>query len=256
MQDLNGSPVHLRVPVGKSPVDGKPTALVTVIMFGGYQDPFSYRSLAALSELQKKYGDDLRLVWKDHPLPFHEVAIPLLLAAQYARQQRGDTGFWQAFHVIFQQHERLSKANAAIAKANQSLIAAGKPSKPIVRFDAKAFGDIARSLKISAARQKEMLATKDKPASIADDLELAHLVRIQGTPTFFINGRRLVGAQPLESFTKVIDEELIVAREQVASGVSRDKVYETLQARALRPRPRAERPTPDPAGAGMGPPTP
>ena len=255
-QDMNDTAAHLRVPVGSSPVRGKATALVTVIMFGGYQDPFSFRALLTIQKLQQTYGDDLRLVWKDRPLAFHKMDVPMLLAAHEVREKQGDAGFWQAFDILFEEHDKLQKINQKNLPSKQGNKG---PMTPSVPFDAPQFKDAARQLKISATKQKEMLATKANPASINEDMALGDEVRVHGTPTFFINGRRLVGAQPIEVFVRMIDEELEVAKEVVAGGVERSKVYETLQAKALKPRPRAPQAPgtpPAPSGAGMGPPMP
>jgi protein-disulfide isomerase len=250
--DMNDTVTHLRVPVGSSPVDGKPTALITLVLFSDFEDPFSFHELTVIRDLQKKYGDDLRLVWKDFPLTFHPMAIPMLLAARDAREARGDAAFWQAFTILFDEHAKLHKLNDAILKDNEKRMKANPPlpQKSVLRLGEPQFKDAARQLKISSAKQKDMLATKLNPPVIADDTALAADLRVTGTPTFFINGRRLVGAQPPEVLTKMIEEELVVARELVASGTERGKVYETLQGRALRPKPREKAPS---SGAGMGP---
>jgi protein-disulfide isomerase len=257
--DMNDAAAHLRVPVGSSPVDGKATALVTLVMFGGFQDPFSFRAMNTIHDLQKKYGDDLRLVWKDRPLAFHKMSVPMLLAARDARETRGDAAFWQATGIIFQQHEKIAQENKMASELARAQGQKGKPSpqKPLRVMDERAFKEVARQLKISAAKQKDLLAAKFNPPVIADDEALATELRVEGTPTFFINGRRLVGAQPPDRFSQVIEEELVVAKEQEASGTERSKIYETLQKKALRPKPR-EKVTPIPAstGAGMGPPSP
>jgi protein-disulfide isomerase len=59
-------------------------------------------------------------------------------------------------------------------------------------------------------------------------VDLAGDFQARGTPHFFINGRRLSGAQPLEAFKKLIDEELLKARALLASGTPRDKLYAEL----------------------------
>ena len=55
---------------------------------------------------------------------------------------------------------------------------------------------------------------------------------VTGTPTFFVNGRLVVGAQPLATFEAVVDEEIERARALVASGVKREDVYGTILAHA------------------------
>jgi protein-disulfide isomerase len=69
------------------------------------------------------------------------------------------------------------------------------------------------------------------------DQNLATDVEARGTPHFFVNGRRLSGAQPLESFERLVDERLAAARALVRSGVPRAKIYETTLKDARGPAP-------------------
>lgn len=66
-------------------------------------------------------------------------------------------------------------------------------------------------------------------------MDLASDFGVRGTPSFFINGRRFNGAQPLDAFKKVIDEELAKARALVEAGTPRAKVFATLMKEARLP---------------------
>jgi protein-disulfide isomerase len=61
---------------------------------------------------------------------------------------------------------------------------------------------------------------------------LATSLGVNGTPTFFVNGRRLLGARPYESFRALVDEERSRALEIVAGGVARENVYVSIMASA------------------------
>ena len=63
-----------KVPVGTSPALGSPNALVTIVEFSDFQCPFCSRVEPTLKGLRDKYGDKVRLVWKNEPLPFHPAA--------------------------------------------------------------------------------------------------------------------------------------------------------------------------------------
>jgi protein-disulfide isomerase len=78
---------------------------------------------------------------------------------------------------------------------------------------------------------------------IRADADLAHGLGAYSTPTFFVNGRPLLGAQPLRSFVQVVEEELARARALLARGTPRTRIYQTILAGA---RPRGE-----PTGAGQ-----
>ena len=199
--------VH-RVPVGDSATRGKATALVTMVLFSEFQCPFCSRVAPTVDQLSRDYGDDLRVVWKDNPLPFHPRAEPAAELAREARAQKGDAAFWKAHDLLFAGQRNLDDA---------------------------ALDGIAAALQLDVAGVRRAIASKKHGAKIAADQELADDLSASGTPHFFINGRRLVGAQPLEKFKAVIDEELVKAKALVAKGTPRAKVYETIQKQAPPP---------------------
>src|SRR5262245_5438597 len=70
-----------RVPIDDAPVRGDSKALVTLVAFSDYECPFCAKGHTTLDQLQKAYGDKLRIVARQHPLPFHTHAEPAALAA-------------------------------------------------------------------------------------------------------------------------------------------------------------------------------
>ena len=82
------------VPVDNSPVLGSPNALVTIVEFSDFQCPFCSRVEPTLKAIRDKYGDKVRIVWKNEPLPFHNRAEPCAEAAMEVRAEKGDKGFW------------------------------------------------------------------------------------------------------------------------------------------------------------------
>lgn len=199
-----------KVPVGSSPARGPRTALVTVVVFSDFQCAYCKRAEATLEELLQRYPDDVRVVWKDRPLPFHQWAKRAAVFARVARAQRGDAGFWAAHDKLFENQPNFEDADleryAKDLKLNYQLI------------------------KLALERN-----TYDRP--IQQDIDLADQLTASGTPHFFINGRRLVGAQPIESFVDIVDEQLVKARAAVQSGVARAQVYDHLQKNATVPPP-------------------
>src|SRR6185437_5424175 len=91
------------VAVGTSPVRGKPTAPVTIVELAEFQCPFCARVEKTLAAIAAKYGDDVRIVWKNNPLPFHPRAEPAAELVMEARAQKGDKGFWAAHDLLFRQ---------------------------------------------------------------------------------------------------------------------------------------------------------
>jgi protein-disulfide isomerase len=209
-----------RVPVAGSPVRGKPTALVTMVMFGDFQCPFTAKVVPTVEALLGKYGDKLRLVWKNTPLPFHPRAEPAAELALEARAQKGDAAFWSAFDLLFKEQQHLDDSDLE---------------------------GHARSLGLDAPRAMQAVAGHRHGAAIDADQDLSDDLEASGTPHFFINGRRLVGAQPIDKFSKLIDEELAKAQKLVATGTPAASVYERTQKGAKTASPAKTVSVPPPA---------
>ena len=199
-----------QVPVGKSPALGPATALVTVVEFSDFQCPFCQRAEATLKTLRETYGGRLRLVWKNEPLPFHPRAEPAAEAAAEARAQKGDAGFWDMHDRLFADQSHLSDDDIAAR---------------------------AKAMKLDVGKVMNAIKTQRHKAALDADNDLADDVGAQGTPTFFINGRKIVGAQPVDAFKAVIDEEETKAKALVAKGTAPALVYEELQKAGKEPPP-------------------
>lgn len=212
--------VVLRVPVDNAPVRGAADALVTIVAFSDFQCPFCARVLDTLERIAETYGPDVRFVFRHNPLPFHTDAMPAAEAAMEAYAQRGATGFWAMHDLLFENQHALDRASLERYAAQTGL--------DLARFRMALDGHV------------------HQPAIEADQRMAAQL-GARGTPSFFINGRALVGAQPFESFRAVIDEALRDARARVRRGTARARVYDQIMAegRTSAPPPPAQ-PSPGP----------
>jgi len=189
------------VPIGRSPVRGNAAAPVTIVEFADFQCPYCKRVETTLEQLRTKYGNKLRFVWKDEPLPFHPRAAPSAELARFARSKGGDTAFWDMHDRLFASQPKLDDADL------ESLAVAAK-------LDPKAA--------MSAVNAKQFATAIDDDAELGDDIQAS------GTPHFFINGRRLVGAQPPDKFFPIIDEEIAKAEALTRTGVAPAAVYDTI----------------------------
>ncbi|MGK3994630.1 DsbA family protein [Sorangium sp. So ce1024] len=187
-----------KVPVGDAPVKGPETALVTIVEWSDFQCPFCSKVVPTIDELLKTYGDKVRFVWKNNPLPFHQRAEPAAELALEARAQKGEKGFWDAYYLLWKNQQKLS--------------------------DDDLLG-YAKELGLDVEKVKVAITTKKYGASISADQELADDLQASGTPHFFINGRRLVGAQPIDKFKTIIDEEIKKAEGLLAKGVPAKNLY-------------------------------
>ena len=193
---------ELFVPVGDSPVKGDAAAPVTLVVFSEFQCPFCSRVEGTLKELQTKYGKDLRIVWKDNPLPFHDKAEPAARAGIAAHAQGK---FWEFHDKLF---------------ANQQALGLEE------------LKGYAKELGLNMAKFEADMNAPTAAASVKEDQALATRLAARGTPHFFINGFRLRGAQPAPKFIEIIDRELARAKAKIAAGTPAAGVYDALQASA------------------------
>ena len=190
------------VPVGADDDTGGSSKgyLVTVVEFSDFQCPFCQRVAPTVDEIAKTYGKDVRIVFKHHPLPFHKSAD----AAARAAIAAGKQGKFREMHdLLFK--ERLPAPE---------------------EMDALTEG-FAKSLKLNMKRFK---SDRDSAqAKVKADTDLAQKIGARGTPTFFINGKRLTGAQPLEEFRAVIFAELEYAKKVAAdTGLKDQALYDEV----------------------------
>jgi protein-disulfide isomerase len=160
------------------PAKGSSRAAVTIVEFSDFQCPFCGRVEPTMKQIEQAYGKDVRIVWKHQPLPMHPEALPAALAAEAAREQGK---FWEMHAKLFENQRNLSGA---------------------------AYEGFAKELGLDVGKFKAALADPRLKARVDADQELATKVGASGTPTFFVNGERIVGAQPFESFKAVIDRAI------------------------------------------------
>ncbi len=217
------SPIYQILAPADVPSSGPADALVTVVIFSDFQCPFCSRVEPTLTELRVRYANDLRLVWMNNPLPFHQQAMPAAIAAQEAFVQRGDEGFWAMHQRLFANQRELTRPN--LERWAQE-----------VGLDMQAF--------------RAALDTNRHQQFIEAQQAVANGLGARGTPSFFVNGELFVGAQPLERFIEVVDRQRARAQALLDSGTPRAGLYAALIAggrtEALpRPTPRTD-PAPDP----------
>jgi protein-disulfide isomerase len=208
-----------KVPLHDSPAKGPPTAKVTIVEFSEFQCPFCTRVLPTLTQLMNDYPNQVRIVFKHNPLPFHKDA-PAAAAASLAAGEQGK--FWEMHDKLFANQRALSRAD--LERYAQEL-----------GLDVNAF--------------KASLDANKHKAQIDRDMATARQFGAFGTPTFFINGRKLAGAQPVDRFKAIIDEEIKKADAALARGVKPELLYAELTKagldKAAAPPPSPQRPADD-----------
>jgi protein-disulfide isomerase len=171
------------VPVrADDPAKGKATARVTLVEFSDFQCPYCARAVPAVKEIESAYPNDVRVVWKHFPLSFHANAMPAALAAEAAREQGGAAKFWAMHDKLF---------------ANQASLSPD------------AYERYARELGLDVARFRRDMSDPKLKARVQDDMQLAQKVGVNGTPTFVVNGERVVGSNALRT---AVERQLAVAK--------------------------------------------
>jgi protein-disulfide isomerase len=160
------------------PVRGPASAPITIIEFSDYQCPFCGRVTPTLDKLRAAYPDRIRFVFKDFPLPTHPLAPKASEAAHCASEQNK---YWEMHDRIF---------------ANQQALEVPSLKKH------------AADLGLDLAKFNQCLDSGKHAENVQADLEDGQKLGVQSTPTMYINGRPVIGAQPYEYFVSVIEEEL------------------------------------------------
>ena len=167
----------LPVSLEGAPVRGRADAPVTIVEFSDFQCPFCSRVHPTLLRLLEEYPDTVRLVFKHNPLSFHQGA-PLAHRASLAADRQGR--FWEMHDKIFGSNRDLSRS---------TLI------------------EHARDLDLDVAQFTRDLDSEELVALLDREVAEANRLGVTGTPTFFINGRIVSGAQPYENFKALIERE-------------------------------------------------
>jgi protein-disulfide isomerase len=168
------------VEVGNAPMMGGKDAKVAIVEFSDFQCPFCAKGADILKEIKKKYGNKVKVAFKNFPLPFHNHAEQAAVAGLCANEQGADY-FWKMHDEMF---------------ANQDAL------------DADGLKRTAKKIGLKMDGFEKCLSENKYLAQVKADMEEGGKVKVKSTPTFFINGQLINGAQPFEVFAEIIDEEL------------------------------------------------
>lgn len=164
-----------QVAIGSAPTRGPATAPITVVVFGDFQCPYCAKLAREIEVLERELGDDLRVVYKNRPLPMHDKARAAARAALAADEQGA---FW-AFHDGLFDGGALDRASLETRAAD---------------------------LGLDVDRFREAMGSSRVEARIHEDEREAGRLDVKGTPTMFVNGRRVTGAQPIETLRALVQK--------------------------------------------------
>jgi protein-disulfide isomerase len=178
--NLKPPPVlRVELAVDGAPFKGPAKAPVTIVEFSDFHCPFCRRVIPTLTQLESKYGGKIKLVFRDFPIEsLHPGATKAHEAARCANEQGK---FW-VYH--------------------DKLFTAPPKSSP------ETFKELAKEIGLNLNAFETCLNSGKYQTAIKEDIAEGNRVGVSGTPAFFINGRLISGAQPLEAFARIIDDEL------------------------------------------------
>ena len=182
------SVVRLAVATDGAPVVGPVDAPVTLVEFSDFHCPFCMRVEQTLKNILERYPSKVRLVYRQFPIQgLHPQARPASEASLCAHDQGK---FWEYHDVLF----------AQAPKAGDD--------------DLKQY---AKDVGLDTEKFSSCLFRSAYHEAVQRDIDEANRLGIEGTPAFFINGRFLNGAQPMEKFVQIIEDELARAESGTVS---------------------------------------
>jgi protein-disulfide isomerase len=173
-----------------APFKGPAKAPVTIVEFSDFHCPFCRRVLPTLGQLEERYSGKIKLAFRDFPI---ESLHPGATKAHEAGRCATEQGKFWAYH--------------------DKLFASPPKSSPEI------FKALAKEVGLDLARFEACFDSGKYQAEVKKDIDEGNRLGVTGTPAFFINGRLVSGAQPFESFARIIDDEL--ARSVTAESKSR-----------------------------------
>lgn len=193
------------VAVDGSPFKGPKHAKVTMVEAFEFACPFCERVSATTKELLKIYGNDLKIVAKQYVVHPQQATLPaqaVCAAHKQGKYGEMEEGLW----------EKGFRNNRNFAEDNLVSIAQG--------------------VGLNVEKFKADLNGEECKKQVQNDMAQMAAVGVRGTPAFYINGRYLSGAQPIENFKRIIDEELKKANDAIAKGMKVEDYYTEVVVKA------------------------
>lgn len=180
------SPPRAPISLSETPVRGPANAPVVIVEYADYECPFCIQIRPAIAKLEQEFKGKIAYAYKDVPLPMHPNAQKAAEAAHCAGAQGK---FWEYHDALFDKK----------------------------KADPDTLEEISRDLKLDAAKFRTCLDSGMKAGLIQRSLSEAQALGVQGTPTFFVNGRTLSGAASYETLRQMVEAELAVAKREGAA---------------------------------------
>jgi protein-disulfide isomerase len=161
-----------------APSFGPKDAKVTVVEFSDFECPYCSKAAKVTEQLRKEYGDKIRFVFRQFPLSFHKNAKP---AAEAALAAHAQGKFWEYHDLLFENSRKLDKESLA---------------------------QYATKTGVDAAKLKAALDANTYGEAVDRDMKLGEQASVSGTPTMFVNGKRVGNPTDFKAVSEAIDAAL------------------------------------------------
>ncbi len=161
-----------------APSFGPATAKVTIVEFSDFQCPYCTRAATSVHKVKEKYGDKVRYLFRQFPLNFHKNAAG---AAEASLAAHAQGKFWEMHEIMFKNTSKLDRAGLEAHAA---------------------------SIGLDMDKFKKALDSKEFKPRVDADLALGKDVGVKGTPSMFMNGKRVENPTDFEALSKEIEKLL------------------------------------------------
>jgi protein-disulfide isomerase len=162
----------------KGPTRGPKDAPVTIVEFSDFQCPYCIQAEKTVADVLAAYPGKIRLVYRDFPLPMHPLA-PKAAEASHCAETQGK--YWEMHDKMFGSEGQL---------------------------EVDSLKKYAREVGLDGDKFDKCLDSGSQDKIVAENKKAGEALGVNSTPAFFVNGRLLLGAQPIEEFKAIIDAEL------------------------------------------------
>jgi len=161
---------------------GSEGAKVTIIEYIDFQDPFCAKGHGVMRELEKKYKNRLKFVVKHFPLPFHRQG-KIAATASFCAGEQDKKKMWIMHDLMFKNQNSLSK---------------------------KDLKELAKRAGLDSSKLANCLESNKFKQKVSMDIQQGRDLGLKSVPVFFVNGKLVNGAHPVEVFAEIIDQELSI----------------------------------------------
>ena len=195
--------------------DAKPTnhvkgqGSVSLVEYGDYQCPYCGQYASTVTEVAKKYSTQITFQFRNFPLTsIHQNSF----AAARAAEAAGLMGkFWEMNDILYQQNVIYNSSN----QSTPTWIGAKNPESVFVSY--------AKSLGLDISKFQELYASDQVNNLINADENAGNNLKVDSTPAFFLNGKKIQVNNTLQDFSKLIDAALANTKSTTGGAITQTK---------------------------------